>query len=51
MAQSSSGSYRVAPDVYSFTQEGSTVLQEVRDDDEMSTTSSTTYDTGLVIKL
>ena len=38
MAQSSSGSYRVAPDVYSFT-------QEVRDDDEMSTTSSTTYDT------
>jgi hypothetical protein len=44
MAQSSSGSYRVAPDVYSFT-------QEVRDDDEMSTTSSTTYDTGLVIKL
>jgi len=51
MAQNSSGSYRVPPDVYSFTQEGSTVSQEVSDDDEMSTTSSTTNDTGLVNKL
>ena len=51
MAQNSHGSNRIPPDVYSFTQEGSTVSQEVRDDDEMSTASSTTNDTGLVIKL